>query len=216
MAIIEIIGVRHGKAAAADGLQLSPASKREEDLARPLNRTGLAQATLRGRKMRGTKFHQVFSSPAERALHTAERVSNQNRIHFNVMDQLYTPEGPDAEIHDKLFAELGYAPPSAYIEHPLNQLHKTGWNDSPVERLGVNAGSAIAPLIRPVDGYATILVAGHAVFTPLAVKGIVDAMVGASEEVRAFLDELNMVEAGAFRVTLYDRDLTETTFELYE
>ncbi|MEO6536239.1 MAG: phosphoglycerate mutase family protein [Candidatus Paceibacterota bacterium] len=217
MAIIQVIGLRHANAVPPIG------TLREDDIHRGLSQLGYSQAERRRKTLEGITFDHLFCSIAERVIETLELVTCKSRRDFTLLDELFTPEGRDGEILGKLFSDLAYAPPSAYKEHELNQRHKTGWKDSPVERLGSEAGITIAERITSGDD-KTILVAGHAVFTPLAVEGLVDVMLYEgtetvspyTEEVSAFLDGLNMVEAGAFLVTFDTTRMVPATFELFD
>jgi phosphohistidine phosphatase SixA len=220
MAIITVIGLRHGKAAQPKPTGLTAAEIQDADISRPLDEIGRRQASERANKLEGVKFDKIFCSPAERALETAEIVTDQGREDFTILNELFTPTGEDGEIIDQMFKVLGYKPASAYIEHELNTERRVRYNDSPVERMSTNAGGAIARQLAENEYFQvidqTILVAGHAVYTPLAVKGLVDILVGANEKVCAFLNDLNMGEAGAFRVTFNTHVLTQTTFDAFE
>jgi hypothetical protein len=63
----------------------------------------------------------------------------------------------------------------------------------------------------------TILVAGHAVYVPLAVVGVIYHLLkSGKEDVYDLLLDLNMGEADAFRVTFDIKYLTEPTFEVFD
>lgn len=195
MANIRVYGLRHGDAPKAES------RARAIDLARPLSPVGIRQGEIRAGTFSRTHFTRICCSPAERALMTAERATGRSRQDedFYVLPELYTPEGPDGEVLDRMYYKLGHQPPSAYFEHEPYP----GF----IEKLSRTAGESIDACLwrKPsVDGappflmHQTVLVAGHAVFVPLAVHGLLGSFSVLSEEVTKFLHGLDMDEAGAF------------------
>lgn len=208
--------MRHGNAV--------PARRkgRAADLARPLSMIGRAQIHRRAEMLASLTgmWTDDFCSSAERAVQTAQSILKEDdRSWVNIVPELFTPEGPDGEIHDKLFAELKYAPAAAYLAHPLNLAHERDGDGGPFGRFSTNTGTLLAGRIVPHkdnEHFATALIIGQAVLTPLTVKGIVIAKSGPNEALSDFLDNLEMVEAGAFRVTFAIGTHVDTTFELYD
>ncbi|MDB5189762.1 MAG: hypothetical protein JWN49_88 [Parcubacteria group bacterium] len=208
MAIITTIGLRHGNAHPARH------KTRRGDLIRDLSNEGIQQVLRRRPVLESFTFDREFSSIAQRAIQTAQRATMRPLDRYILLKELYTPEGPDGAIIDTIFDEVGNAAPSAYLTHPLNLRHQVGWNDSPVGRIGTRAGCALAGYLAGRTDQ-TIFVAAHGLYIQLAVKGLGETLVGANEELGAFLDDLDLTEAGMFRVTFNTCDPALTTFELY-
>lgn len=203
MATLKVYGLRHGDAPKAESRE------RTIDLARPLSPLGVQQAQARMCTFAGEQFASICCSPAVRALQTAELATGRGRHdgEFFILPELYTPEGADGEILDQMYCELGHRAPRVYFEHEPYP----GF----IMNLALTAGRAIENQLarmgireRLVD--QSVLVAGHAVFVPLAVYGLISVFGAPSEKVTRFLHELDMAEADAFCVLFSTENMDAT------
>lgn len=113
---------RHGKAGAA--------AQGQKDVDRELNEVGIGQAIARGKKMNGTKFGLVISSPAPRAGKTAAIVTSKSKDEIVFVDVLYPPpdDGDVGTRLDVLFNKLGYKPVSDYLKEADGKV-VTQWSE---------------------------------------------------------------------------------------
>jgi len=193
MAIKRVIAGRHANAA--------PAEHPENDLGRVLSQKGVSQAQSRGAALIEFGFDRIFSSPAIRAVQTALTVTGRPYDAVERIPELFTPEGADGLLIDKMFFTIGYKPPRDYIDHDLN--------DGCMIRFSQNAGAAIVDRLAQSEDDETVAIFGHAVFTPLSFLSLVPED---QTELRDKLLDLNLGEAEVFEVVIIDGVVTEVNF----
>ncbi len=190
MATIRVIAGRHAN---AEGVQHP-----ENDLGRILSTKGLIQARKRAATLDTLVFSRVLSSPAVRAVQTAAFVTDRRYDSVERIPQLYTPEGADGLLLDKMFHRLGHKPIRAYIGHEMD--------DGCVMRFSQNAGAAIDDILAESDEDETMAMFGHGVFMPLAFLSLIPEN---QTELRDKLLDLNLGEAEVFEVIITDGIVTE-------
>lgn len=193
MATIRVIAGRHANA--------EPAEEPGSDLGRVLSNAGRQQTKQLAAKLYGIHFSRVLSSPAVRAMQTAADVTGVMMETVQRVPELFTPEGPDGLLIDKMFDMLRYQPARVYLDHPLN--------NGCIDRFSENAGAAIDDILAEHDKDETVAIFGHAVFTPLTFLSLVPK---GQKELRDALLDMNMGEAAVFEVVITDGIVTEVNF----
>lgn len=97
--MVKIILVRHGE---TEWNKIKRIQGGSSDT--PLNETGERQAELIGLRLKGEKIRAIYSSPLQRALHTAQAISRYHQLTINTLPAL--KEVDVGELEGRMGAEL--------------------------------------------------------------------------------------------------------------
>ena len=198
MADITIFWERHANA--SPKIPTEGVSDNDAEMRRSLTPDGVRQAYARAGTLqkKGRRFTHLLCSPAERAIQTLEYSAGVSRERFTIVDSLWAT-GSDGDILNKIFEEVGYAAPSVYAKHPLNLANVDKDGKGPAERFSWTCGLSIKnALFSGVSADLTVAICGHAIFTPLAAKGLHWILSG---KPYSYFDEIQMPPAGVFKTT---------------
>jgi len=177
--------------------------KATPDEARQLTETGRHQAFKTGQKT-GRIFSKVITSSVPRTQQTARLIASDDDLTLTPLDILYRTPGDEAwTILNKMFAELGNAPLSAYHAHEY-------WHV--LQEFGKVAAEAILAEVADLENGSDILVVSHAVLTPAFVYELFAGANPAEQNVRDTVYETVLGECGFIEVTIGDTldDITIT------
>jgi broad specificity phosphatase PhoE len=111
----------------------------QTDSDRRISALGLRQAALRRQMpVREKPYDLVIAPPLERVIQTAIEVTSVSRDQIVLVPELFTPDGPDGELLNKMFYDkrLGYATLRTYFEQTfypdgpdcLKRFGQTAWD----------------------------------------------------------------------------------------
>lgn len=169
--------------------------KATPDEARQLTDIGRQQAFRTGQKT-GRIFSKVITSSVLRTQQTARLIASDDDLSLTSLDILYrTPGDVDWAILNKMFAELGNAPLSAY--HLREDWHV-------LQEFGKAAAEAILAEVADLENGSDILIVSHAVLTPAFVHELFAGANPAEQSVRDTVYETVLGECGFIEVTIGD------------
>jgi phosphohistidine phosphatase SixA len=176
---LNIFFVRHGNAA--------PAAEGQHDHYRQLTEKGDLQARMLAENI-GHDFDVVIASPTARTQRTAMFVRGNPEEGIYTLDSLVTLPDPEGKaILERMYAELGHAPVTAYTQHA---------DAGTLIRFAKNAAKEITEiLMRKCVTHTDVLIVGHGVLT----NAIIGEMFPTSE-VQMLMLQTQLGECGCIRV----------------